>query len=721
MVASCSASGDGLEAARGKGDGTDGPHEIAARMEAADALHRALEEQRWPAAWSVLKGSRSEAKKACRRRSAGLYPLHLALIKRAPPALTLKVLKYNENACRIRAAGDRLPLHHALINWEEKPAEETVEQEEAVGAILVAFPEACREREPVHHRLPLHWALRKKVPDELTLQILRYYPEACQEKDLYERLPLHLATIMSARVVNAGAIMVVDGCHLVTYSYDKDVRAKNEHRKPSETQVGDLLDHPDEGLADVLERVLPSHSSAGGPRNTDERVTLALLKEYEEACHVADITRKKPTYLAVRSATGPVRQAIEDAAQRSDVARITAVVNGEVDDARQARLAYQKEMKEEMDAKERVVDAERELKQAQGDEEHAQKKCSVAQVIVIHAEGEATAAAHRFDAVLLGPKSRERGVLLAEATAAKEEAEKELQRHKMEFSYWTKEDVDAKQLQIEKQDEVDELRVVYEREALEALEAEQRLILQEAEAERERENARSERQRLEKERALRELEISRADMVAAKFADAWHKWSQSLLRLQETEAEIEARERESRAHGLNLLQDELTDVHQMHEETWEAVRTKMKDWQELYEREAERNVDHPPVFKLDDLIAVWVYSMGPGAPCTPNFCACGYQILSETNPKAAKAQACECKPSGKNFRLCSSFNGQMRGQTVPDTCGAQYKWFHYHLDNAVEHVPGAQENEKLFRGQGGLYGEEYKKGDVGTQAMHGTT
>jgi hypothetical protein len=168
-------------------------------MDAADALHRALEEQRWPDAWSVLKGKRSEAKKACRRRSAGLYPLHLALIKRAPPKLTLKVLRCNENACRVRDPGDRLPLHHALINWEAKPPEEMLQQEEAVGAILVAFPEACAEREPLHQRLPLHWALRKKVPDDLTLQILQYNPAACREKDLYERLPLHLAVREAAR------------------------------------------------------------------------------------------------------------------------------------------------------------------------------------------------------------------------------------------------------------------------------------------------------------------------------------------------------------------------------------------------------------------------------------------------------------------------------------------------------------------------------------------
>jgi hypothetical protein len=183
--------------------------------------------------------------------------------------------------------------------------------------------------------------------------------------------------------------------------------------------------------------------------------------------------------------------------------------------------------------------------------------------------------------------------LLADATAAKEEADNELQRRKDELAYWTQEDVDARKRKIGKQDEVDELREAYEKEAMEANEAEQLCIREEAEAQRERENAHRERERLESERAARDrLGGSRADGPGmteegtAKFADAWHAWTKSLLRLHETQAEIEAREQNTRALGKDLLQDELTDVHQMHEETWDAVRTKMKDWQRLYEREA---------------------------------------------------------------------------------------------------------------------------------------
>eukprot|EP01046_Picozoa_sp_COSAG06_P098650 COSAG06_NODE_44750_length_361_cov_0.465649_1_plen_78_part_01 len=63
-------------------------------------------------------------------------------------------------------------------------------QWEAARALVTA--EACREKDE-DQRLPLHYALECKAPEDLTREIMAVYPEACREKNEDQMLPLHYA------------------------------------------------------------------------------------------------------------------------------------------------------------------------------------------------------------------------------------------------------------------------------------------------------------------------------------------------------------------------------------------------------------------------------------------------------------------------------------------------------------------------------------------------
>ena len=54
----------------------------------------------------------------------------------------------------------------------------------------------------------------------------------------------------------------------------------------------------------------------------------------------------------------------------------------------------------------------------------------------------------------------------------------------------------------------------------------------------------------------------------------------------------------------------------------------------------------------------------------------------------------------------------MRGIVSLGQAEPEYQWFHYHLNNAVEHIPGAQAKQVLYRGQGKRYGHEYEPGEI---------
>jgi hypothetical protein len=226
--------------------------------------------------------------------------------------------------------------------------------------------------------------------------------------------------------------------------------------------------------------------------------------------------------------------------------------------------------------------------------------------------------------------------------------------------------------------------------------------------------------------------------------------------------------RDARSRSEELLKAELVETHGMDEPTYEYVKGMMKMW-----KEQNRWLE----IKLEDLIAAWVYSMGPGG-AAPNFCDCGFKppkgkslteaareafdkmdsdgnttisiaelaelcrsgdgpqgkALSvkgaETAMKAAEtamikmdtdnsgtvefsefaqwwknnAGSCTCSPDSKNFKIFHKLNLAMRVIHSPNESPPGFKWLSYHLANAVDWVPGAQELEDgqvetLYRGQ----------------------
>ncbi len=74
--------------------------------------------------------------------------------------------------------------------------------------------------------------------------------------------------------------------------------------------------------------------------------------------------------------------------------------------------------------------------------------------------------------------------------------------------------------------------------------------------------------------------------------------------------------------------------------------------------------------------------------------------------------SCSCSATPRNFRIYDKFNRSMRGVVERGEAEPEYQWFHYHLNNAVEHLPGAKAKQILYRGQGKRYGQEYEPGEI---------
>eukprot|EP01043_Picozoa_sp_COSAG02_P016134 COSAG02_NODE_704_length_18279_cov_100.299560_2_plen_1731_part_00 len=160
---------------------------------------------------------------------------------------------------------------------------------------------------------------------------------------------------------------------------------------------------------------------------------------------------------------------------------------------------------------------------------------------------------------------------------------------------------------------------------------------------------------------------------------------------------------QARLQGEELLKEELVKTHQMDVDTFEQVREKAREWKDANPQ------GHADIM---DLIAAWVYSMGPGG-AEPNFCACEFQKDNGPPPWNEEPKgSCTCKASATNFRIYPDLNRSMRSITVTGRAHHQFEWLHYHLTQACEHVPGAAKDQKLYRGQQKLYGKWYSVGDI---------
>ncbi len=82
-------------------------------------------------------------------------------------------------------ASDILPIHQACKM--DGVATHFLE------TLLFAYPESIKKRETGFRRLPLHIAVRARVPDEVILYLLEKYPEGAAIQDVLGRVPLHYA------------------------------------------------------------------------------------------------------------------------------------------------------------------------------------------------------------------------------------------------------------------------------------------------------------------------------------------------------------------------------------------------------------------------------------------------------------------------------------------------------------------------------------------------
>ena len=159
----------------------------------------------------------------------GQLPLFIACGNRGPTAqvnqLVQTLIENEPKACKIAVglpeANDYLPLHQLLCNSRnglnvdllgslllENYPEAAKEQRQgeyplqlglrynAPDQFMIMVLDLCRAaaREPLQqHCTMVHWACQRAKVEELTLKLIKVYPEACQMTDSRGNLPLHVA------------------------------------------------------------------------------------------------------------------------------------------------------------------------------------------------------------------------------------------------------------------------------------------------------------------------------------------------------------------------------------------------------------------------------------------------------------------------------------------------------------------------------------------------
>eukprot|EP01043_Picozoa_sp_COSAG02_P033161 COSAG02_NODE_2252_length_9361_cov_26.363097_2_plen_1583_part_00 len=130
-----------------------------------------------------------------------------------------------------------------------------------------------------------------------------------------------------------------------------------------------------------------------------------------------------------------------------------------------------------------------------------------------------------------------------------------------------------------------------------------------------------EKQKREQEEANEARKAAKAAAaIARKSAKKMFTSAGAIYRGHEKDRRLEQEDerrklRDARKHSQELLKNELVKTHGMDELSYEYIKRMMERW-----REANRWLD----IEVDDLIAAWVYSMGPGG-AYPNKCECGYK------------------------------------------------------------------------------------------------
>jgi len=123
---------------------------------------------------------------AAKKQEKKYLPLHLILELSSSPALVRRVLAVCPDMIEKEDEAMRLPLHVAVSRFKDENYGVTLE-------ILEAFPFAAKHKD-IFGRLPLHVALTSKAHVSVVSALLKVYPESgVQECERKSNIPLHMA------------------------------------------------------------------------------------------------------------------------------------------------------------------------------------------------------------------------------------------------------------------------------------------------------------------------------------------------------------------------------------------------------------------------------------------------------------------------------------------------------------------------------------------------
>ena len=699
-----------------------------------ERLHAALEN----ADWQTISESKLVIREACRLCIVGQrYPLHIALCAGAPESLTLEILRHFPQACEQQIAGERYPLHLSLV-FDNSEA--------VIRAVLHGYPKACEQKERVHGCYPLHLALRKQPPVSYTLarEIFESNRSACEHDDAYSRLPLHF-TLNNPGLLDDGhlelaldileehpdAIRRKDGCDKtplqlaeigtvplglakepLPYGWEAKVSTSTGRYYFFNRATGQSTFERQDPMIIAADSATPSLAAVGEDTHTAasrRRVTSGIHGPRRNVAIMYENNRLQARTAYSRSAGPPtpvvgqtpkgrmpiekVRREYEEKLaaefEKDEYARAVAAKAREDRKTREAAKKAEQERREAEEATANKIREQHELEQALRARRAAERIRRDLGEVLQGVRTKRRVKERELEALIqvVGPHRKTPALLSAKADVADlAEKEKELLSQYNEASARVQELTHKEEVEMH---ELEMSQIVEEQQHAEAAEAEAELasavdemvLMEQVEKEEEAQWKRENEPTIETEDIKKRVQ----------WADA----IQSVVDV--CKAQVVER-------GDALLKCELTETHQMDAAAYEAVRKRCEAW-----LEHNRFTDHRnnPV-KLADLIAAWVYSMRPGGS-SPNYCRCGYRMKDGRTQPAA---SCSCPAGPRNFRIHDKFNSSMRGVAALHEAEPEYQWFHHHLNNAIEHLPGAKANQTLFRGQGDHYGQTYEPGEI---------
>jgi Ca2+-binding EF-hand superfamily protein len=457
-------------------------------------------------------------------------------------------------------------------------------------------------------------------------------------------------------------------------------RAEQEQREAEEAAAA---------AAKEMEEARLAQEKAEAEKEEARLAAEAAAKELEEARIAQE--KADAEYEDVRNAQAALKQAekdLQDSIECCDPKEKTAELQQKVHDAK-ANLE-----KEEAEYVQYQARADMEKQEAAAAQEVADREAAEAAA----AEELAAKEMHEAEeAILLAQREAE------EARLAKENADKEqdeAERAKRNFEkqdkaaraakgvlaqyeegqeqIWREEDEEDERQRAEderKFKEEQERRTAEEEARIK--EQENRRLAREADELREREMLAYRKREEEKERLIKQAQTE-AQEKSVRARNRFKGKVHEIVERRNTRILLE----EAQLRGIDLLKTELMSNEEvdnlMTEEVYSQIYTQMENWLQ----------ENPGLsLQILDVVAAWVYSMGPGKV-----------------EDGAAAEGDDDYDVRHSFEIYYLFNRSMRSITVSNKADPRYRWLHYHLSNAVHHVPGIEsKDQKLYRGQRKLY------------------